>query len=296
VDESFPRVYLARGPGLAPDPQADPIGPHAELRRLALAAWRITDPAAKCAAVAAMAEALRVPGIDCDATVMLGTENETGAGTEAGRPALPRLVHPAKVPQRGLGSPTGRIALLHAVAHIEFNAINLALDAVWRFQGLPQAYYLDWMHVAAEEAVHFGLLRDELERRGARYGDHDAHDGLWDMAVRTAHDPLVRMALVPRLLEARGLDVTPALQQRLAQAGDAVAVAILQRILDDEIGHVAIGNRWYRHLCGQRGLDPVAAWADIASRHGAASPRPPFNVAARVAAGFDRAELDAWNQ
>jgi uncharacterized ferritin-like protein (DUF455 family) len=262
----------------------------AELRSLALAAWLVAEPSAKCEAVAAIAEALRLQGIACDATASLD------AGTEPGRPALPRLVHPADVPRRGLGSPAGRVALLHAVAHIEFNAINLALDAVWRFPGLPQAYYLDWMQVAAEEAVHFGLLRDELHRRGACYGDHEAHDGLWDMAVRTAHDPLVRMALVPRLLEARGLDVTPALQQRLAQAGDTVAVAILQRILDDEIGHVAIGNRWYRHLCLQRRLDPVAAWADLAARHGAASPRPPFNVAARVAAGFDPAEMDAWNR
>jgi uncharacterized ferritin-like protein (DUF455 family) len=215
--------------------------------------------------------------------------------TVPGRPARPALVHPADVPQRGLGRPEGRIALLHAVAHIEFNAINLALDAIWRFDCMPRAFYDDWARVALEESQHFCLLRDELVRRGAAYGDHDAHDGLWEMAVRTADDPLSRMALVPRLLEARGLDVTPALQRRLAQAGDDAAVAILQRILDDEVGHVAIGNRWYRHLCEARGLDAVEAWAGIAERHGASSPKPPFNVAARIAAGFDESELRAWS-
>jgi uncharacterized ferritin-like protein (DUF455 family) len=276
VYRADPAAPAVPGPGR---PSSRPV----ELRSLAHAAWSEPDPDAKCIATARLAEspacdpALRWPPV-----------------TDVGRPARPRLVHPAEVPRRGLGRPEGRIALLHAVAHIEFNAINLALDAVWRFDGMPQAFYLDWARVALEESQHFCLLRDELIRRGAAYGDRDAHDGLWDMAVRTAHDPLARMALVPRLLEARGLDVTPALQKRLAQAGDQAAVAILQRILDDEVGHVAIGNRWYRHLCQASGLDPVAAWAGIAERHGASAPKPPFNVAARIAAGFDEAELEAW--
>ncbi|HYF60807.1 MAG TPA: ferritin-like domain-containing protein [Burkholderiaceae bacterium] len=211
-----------------------------------------------------------------------------------GRPARPRLVHPREVPQRGTGSHEGRAALLHAIAHIEFNAIDLALDAAWRFPGLPAAWYADWVGVAGEEAEHFDLIADELERRGHAYGDFDAHDGLWEMAMRTRDDPLARCALVPRLMEARGLDVTPQIQRRLSQAGDAAGRALLQRILDDEVGHVAIGNRWYAWLCERAGLDPLAAWDGLAERHGASRPRPPFNVEARRAAGFSDEELARW--
>jgi uncharacterized ferritin-like protein (DUF455 family) len=259
-----------------------------EVRVLALAAWRIADPAAKSAAAIALWSRLGAGSLTCDAARSLE------AGTEPGRPARPVLVAPARVPHRGLGKPAGRVALLHAVAHIEFNAINLALDAVWRFAHMPQDFYRDWVSVAAEEAIHFGLLATELRARGADYGDLEAHDGLWEMAVKTAPDLLARMALVPRLLEARGLDVTPALQQRLAQAGDDAAVAILQRILEDEVGHVAIGNRWYGHLCERAGIDPLDAWDALAARHGASRPRPPLNVAARRRAGFTDAELDRW--
>ena len=186
-----------------------------------------------------------------------------------GRPARPVLVEPAQVPRRSPFSAEGRAALLHAVAHIEFNAINLALDAVWRFPGLPQAYYRDWLRVAAEEATHFSLLDAHLATLGHAYGDFPAHDGLWTMAERTAGDLTARMALVPRTLEARGLDATPPMQARLARAGDARAVEILDIILRDEIGHVAIGNRWYRWCCARDGLDPLRHYAALAQRHGA---------------------------
>jgi len=164
---------------------------------------------------------------------------------------------------------------------------------VWRFAGMPEAYYRDWLSVASEEALHFTLLRDHLQTLGHDYGDFDAHDGLWAMTERTADDVTARMALVPRTLEARGLDATPPMQARLAQAGDARAVEILAVILRDEVGHVAVGNHWYRWLCAQRGLDPLATYAELAVRHGAPRPRGPFNLAARRAAGFDEAELAA---
>ncbi len=183
--------------------------------------------------------------------------------------------------------------MLHAVAHIEFNAINLALDATWRFAGMPEAYYRDWLRVAAEEAHHFTLLREHLRTLGHDYGDFDAHDGLWEMCAKTAADPLARMALVPRTLEARGLDATPPMQARLAKAGDERAVAILDVILRDEIGHVAVGNRWYRFLCQREGLDPVATYDRLARDYRAPRLRGPFNIAARLAAGFTQVEVDA---
>jgi uncharacterized ferritin-like protein (DUF455 family) len=182
--------------------------------------------------------------------------------------------------------------LLHAVAHIEFNAINLALDAVWRFDAMPASFYVDWLRVASEEALHFTLLRDHLRSLDCAYGDFDAHNGLWDMTQRTAHDVVARMALVPRTLEARGLDATPPMQAKLRQAGDDRAVEILERILRDEIGHVAVGNHWYRWLCERDGLEPVTLYAQLAARYGAPRARPPFNRAARLAAGFTAAEIE----
>jgi uncharacterized ferritin-like protein (DUF455 family) len=197
------------------------------------------------------------------------------------------------VPQRSPFTTEGRAALLHAVAHIEFNAINLALDAVWRFPGLPDDFYRDWLRVASEEALHFTLLAEHLHTLGHAYGDFDAHDGLWAMTQRTAGDVTARMALVPRTLEARGLDATPPMQARLARAGDARAVAILDVILRDEIGHVAVGNHWYRWLCERDGLDPIVHFAQLCASYGAPRLRPPFNLDARRAAGFDEAELAA---
>lgn len=208
-----------------------------------------------------------------------------------GRPQKPRLVHPGRVPKRGLGSDQGRVALIHAVAHIEFNAINLALDAVCRFPGLPADYYDDWLSVAGEEALHFQMLTERLAEHGAAYGDLDAHDGLWEMAKRTDHDPLSRMALGPRLMEARGLDVTPGMIERLESVGDTRTVRILKKILQDEIGHVEKGSRWFRWLCEQRGLDPDAHFLKLIQDYVKGSLRGPFNLEARREAGFSDYEL-----
>jgi uncharacterized ferritin-like protein (DUF455 family) len=258
-----------------------------ELRALALQALAIADPQAKVAATRALWEA-HDAGLEPDPAAVLAPPPGL-----PGRPSRPRLVDPARVPQRSVASPEGRAALLHAIAHIEFNAINLALDACWRFAGLPPGFYRDWLRVAAEEALHFTLLREHLQGLGRDYGDFDAHDGLWAMAEKTAGDIVARMALVPRTLEARGLDATPAIQAKFARAGDAGAVEILDVILRDEVGHVAIGNRWYRWLCEGHGLDPVAHYQTLVHRHAAPRPKPPFNTQARRAAGFSDAEM-AW--
>src|SRR5690606_12188399 len=190
-------------------------------------------------------------------------------------------------------SAAGRAARLHALARIELNAVGLALDAVYRFRTLPPDYYGDWLRVAAEEAGHFTLLRAHLHGLGFDYGDFSAHDGLWEMARKTAHDPLVRMALVPRVLEARGLDVTPGLIAKLRGAGDTRAVEILELIRREEVGHVAIGNRWYAYLCAARGLEPLATFRRLLAEYGAPRLRPPFDFAARRRAGFTEPEL-AW--
>ncbi|WP_322104793.1 ferritin-like domain-containing protein [Paraburkholderia sp. J41] len=210
-----------------------------------------------------------------------------------GRPARPPLVEPRELKRRAMSTSQGRVVLLHALAHIEFNAINLALDAVWRFPGMPDAFYADWLKVAAEEAYHFSLLCARLADYGHAYGDFPAHNGLWEMCERTADDVLARMALVPRVLEARGLDASPPIRARLKQAGDDESAAILDIILRDEVGHVRIGNHWFRHLCDERGLDPHATWLALAERYHAPRLRGPFNFEARRSAGFDEAELDA---
>lgn len=259
-----------------------------ELRNAALRALQLADPAAKATAARQLHPA---PGAALDTAVPLQAD-----GPLPGRTDRPPLVPPAAVPRRSPFTTEGRAALLHAVAHIELNAINLALDAVWRFAGLPEAYYRDWLRVAAEEALHFTLLNEHLATLGHAYGDFAAHDGLWQMAASTAGDATARMALVPRTLEARGLDATPPMQDRLRRAGDLRAVAVLDIILRDEIGHVAIGNRWYRWLCERDGLDPVAHYAVLAARHRAPRLRGPFNLAARSAAGFTAAEIATLGQ
>lgn len=210
-----------------------------------------------------------------------------------GRPLLPELVAPSEVRQRSMATLEGRAALLHALAHIEFNAVNLALDIIWRFAGMPQAFYRDWLRVAREEAYHFDLLRQRLAALGHAYGDFPAHNGLWDMAERTREDLLARLALVPRTLEARGLDASPMIRNKLAGAGDSDSAAIVDIILRDEIGHVAIGNHWYKQQCALAGKEPVACYAELARRYGAPRLRGPFNLEARRAAGFDDAELAA---
>lgn len=257
-----------------------------ELRREALRILCIRDPATKAAAARALRAAVHENAVALDAAADLARPDGV-----PGRPERPALVPTLQVPKRSPFTPAGRAALIHAIAHIEFNAINLALDAVWRFAGMPREFYLDWLQVAAEEALHFDLLAEHLATLGHAYGDFDAHDGLWTMAERTAGDVLARMALVPRTLEARGLDATPPLQAKFARAGDLRAVEILAVILRDEVGHVRIGNRWYRQLCRERGLDPVALYPELVERFEAPRLRPPFNLEAREAAGFSAEEL-----
>ena len=211
-----------------------------------------------------------------------------------GCPQRPELRSHLDVPKRSPFTTEGLAALLHAVAHIEFNAINLALDAIWRFADMPRQYYLDWTQVAFEEAHHFSLLRAHLQSMGCDYGDFPAHTGLWDMTEKTKGDVLARMALVPRTLEARGLDATPPMQAKLRKVGTPQALAaveILDVILRDEIGHVAIGNHWYRYLCSQRRLDPVAHYAVLAQQYDAPRIKGPLNLDARRMAGFEEAEL-----
>lgn len=208
-----------------------------------------------------------------------------------GRPGKPEMVSALAVDKRKLSTPEGRAALIHSLAHIEFNAINLALDAVYRFRDLPLQYYGDWLKVAAEEARHFIMLRDHLRAMGHEYGSFTAHNGLWEMALVTAHDPLVRMALVPRVLEARGLDVLPGIMHKLASSGAHDAVAIMEIILRDEIGHVAIGNHWYAFLCHQRGLEPLATFRTLLREYNAPKLRGPLHTSARLAAGFTEAEM-----
>jgi uncharacterized ferritin-like protein (DUF455 family) len=206
------------------------------------------------------------------------------------------LVLPKEVPRRSPYTAEGHAALVHSIAHIEFNAINLALDAVWRFSGMPDAYYRDWMRVAFEESQHFTLLADHLASLGYGYGDFPAHDGLWTMAENTRHDVTTRMALVPRTLEARGLDATPIIQAKLRKVASAPAlqaVAILDTILREEVGHVAIGNHWYHWLCQREGLDSASFHGQVAKQYGGPSLKPPFNLAARKLAGFTQQELDA---
>lgn len=258
------------------------------LRSAALRTLQLDDPRHKAQAAAALLDGLRAGTLLPDPEQAI----DEPAGLP-GRPALPRLVPPREVPARSPFTQSGRAALLHAVAHIEFNAINLALDAVWRFGGMPDRFYVDWTQVAAEEALHFTLLSEHLSTLGHAYGDFEAHDGLWSMTDKTKGDALARMALVPRTLEARGLDATPPMQARLAEAGDQRAVEILDVILRDEIGHVAVGNRWYRWLCERAGLDAEQIYPTLVERYAAPRLKPPFNRPARLAAGFTDAELDA---
>ncbi|TCJ16343.1 ferritin-like domain-containing protein [Parasulfuritortus cantonensis] len=210
---------------------------------------------------------------------------------EAGRPPRPELLPARAMPRRELSGPAGHRALIHALCHIEFTAINLALDAAYRFPGMAAAFYADWLQIAAEEALHFRLLRDHLRHLGGDYGDLPAHGGLWETAMATAHDPLARMAVVPRYFEARGLDVTPGIQAKLRGYGDAAGAAILDVILRDEVGHVAAGDRWFRRLCGERGLVPAQEWPRLIAAAGLPAPRGPFNAEARARAGFPVTEL-----
>ena len=264
------------------------------LRRRALAIWQLSQPADKAAAARALPEEDPL----ADAGAGIGADEDLAAevaalGLARGRPEHPVLVDPATLPRRSVATTEGRAALIAALAHIELNAIDLACDLLWRFDGMPVPFYRQWTQVAREEALHFTLLSDHLRTLGHRYGDFPAHNALWEMAERTRDDLLARLALVPRTLEARGLDASPPIRAKLVAVGDQAGAAILDVILRDEVGHVAIGNRWYRHLCRQRNLDPIATYAELARRYRAPRPRGPFNLEARRAAGFEEAELQA---
>jgi uncharacterized ferritin-like protein (DUF455 family) len=209
-----------------------------------------------------------------------------------GRPDNPKLVHPRDVPKRGFNSESARIKLVHAIAHIEFNAINLAMDAVYRFRDMPQQYYSDWLRVADEEALHFTLLKEYLSSKGASYGDFTAHNGLWEMAVKSDNDVMVRMALVPRVLEARGLDVTPGMIEKLKKVGDMALVECLEVIYRDEIGHVQIGSHWFNEVCKQRSISPDETFKDLLDEYLEDTVFGPFDKSTREKAGFSRREIE----
>jgi uncharacterized ferritin-like protein (DUF455 family) len=257
-----------------------------DARRHALTLLQTRDPSTKAAGAQALWQAVQSGQAELAADTPWPEPADL-----PGRPPQPVLRTTLTQRSRSAFTAEGRASILHAIAHIEFNAVNLALDAVWRFAGLPRAYYQDWLRVAAEEALHFSLLREHLHTLGCDYGDFDAHDGLWQMCERTKHDFRARMALVPRTLEARGLDAAPPLQKKLGAAGDARAVEILDVILRDEVGHVAIGNRWYAWACARDGVDPETDFAALCQTHQAPRPRKPLNMAARALAGFTPAEL-----
>ncbi|MBS0287308.1 MAG: ferritin-like domain-containing protein [Proteobacteria bacterium] len=209
--------------------------------------------------------------------------------------ALPEslvLVPPKEIKKRNLTTKEGKAALIHAIAHIEYNAINIALDALYRFRDMPLSYYADWLRIAREEAYHFSLLSQHLISYGYHYGDFPAHLGLWEMVQKTSHDVLIRMALVPRLLEARGLDVTPDISRRLSQVNDMVGSEILKIIFFDEIHHVRIGNYWYYQLCRLRNLNPQETFIKLLNQYAPQQLRGPIAVHHRLKAGFDENELE----
>lgn len=208
-----------------------------------------------------------------------------------GRPDQPELVHPRDVPKRSFKSELGRVRLTHAITHIEFNAINLALDAAYRFREMPDQYYTDWLRVAAEEALHFTLLNDYLQSKGSEYGAYAAHNGLWEMALKTDHDVMVRMALVPRVLEARGLDVTPGMIEKLKCVGDHELVDCLEIIFRDEIGHVQIGSHWFNYCCQQRSLPSEQIFNQLLDDYMQGAVFGPLDEDVRIKAGFSRQEL-----
>ncbi len=251
------------------------------LTELCVRVLETSDPAEKAASAGDAATAWRDGAI---ARIGAATPPDRPA-----RPARPWLRPPRETPRRKISSGAkGRIALLHAVAHIELNAIDLAFDIVARFghEDMPRAFSDDWIAVGADEARHFTLLAGRLAELDAAYGDLDAHDGLWQAARATADDLLARLAVVPLVLEARGLDVTPSMTGRLRAAGDHRSADILQVIHGEEIAHVAAGVRWFRFLCERRGLEPAATYGALVRERFKGRIRPPFNRESRDAAGF----------
>lgn len=259
-----------------------------ELRQSALN-WLLSDtPSQKVEGITNLQKSYLAKQVSLDSTAIL---KESASSAIPGRPSKPNLVPPREVKKRSMRTTEGRAALIHALTHIEFNAINLALDAIWRFNNMPEQYYADWLKVAAEEAYHFSLLNAHLQTLGYEYGNFSGHSSLWEMVERTKGDVLARMALVPRTMEARGLDACPALRNKLAQAKDMAAAEIIDIILHDEIGHVAIGNHWYNWLCQQRDLAPIETFEALCQQYNAPKLRPPFNMDARRQAGFTEDEL-----
>ena len=253
------------------------------LRTAALGPWAQAHPVLKAQATLAL-----------DLCLPVNPEQILQAPSAGpGRSAKPLLVPHTQLKAKSMATTEGRAMLVHSIAHIELNAIDLALDVVWRFAGMPEAFYTDWVRIAQEEAKHFTLLREHLLAMGFDYGDFPAHNTLWDMAERTQGDLLARIGIVPRTMEARGLDASPGVKNKLISVGDHRAGEILDIILAEEIGHVAAGNRWYRYLCGRRGLAPVSPYAALIAQYDAPKLRPPFNMAARRLAGFEEAELAA---
>jgi len=258
-----------------------------ELREAALAILLGTDAQAKVGGLLDLFDNYQDQKIALDVSRRIDSKDSILPG----RPLKPELVLPRLVPKRRMDTPEGRAGLLHSLAHIEFNAMNLALDAIWRFPNMPKEYYEDWLKVAKEEAYHFSLVNEHLHSLGFSYGDFPAHNSLWEMVERTTDSVIARMALVPRTMEARGLDAVPAIRDRFKQIKDARAVEILEIILNDEIGHVLIGNRWFNFLCSKDNLSPIATYRELAAKYRAPVLKGPFNMVARLQAGFTAEEL-----
>ncbi len=259
-----------------------------ELRQTSLEILAITDTQIKVSRVFQLFGEYQQQLISLDLTTALNALDRDLPG----RPSRPELVLPKLVPKRRMDTPEGRAGLLHSLAHIEFNAMNLALDAIWRFPDMPQQYYEDWLKVTKEEAYHFSLVNAHMQSLGFSYGDFTAHNSLWEMVERTEDSVIARMALVPRTMEARGLDAVPAIRDRFKQINETRAVEILEIILNDEIGHVLIGNRWFNFLCDKDNRSPIAAYRELAEKYRAPVLKGPFNLEARKQAGFTVEELN----
>jgi uncharacterized ferritin-like protein (DUF455 family) len=259
-----------------------------ELRETSLAILANTNVQSKVGQLANLFDQYQAERISLNLTSKLDSQDLQLPG----RPTKPELVAPKFVPKRKMDTVEGRAILWHSLAHIEFNAMNLALDAIWRFPNMPKAYYEDWLRVAKEESYHFSLINAHLQSFGFKYGDFPAHNSLWEMVERTTDSVIARMALVPRTMEARGLDAVPEIRDRFKQIKDDRAVAILEIILHDEIGHVLVGNRWFNFLCANGNLSPITTYRELAEKYRAPTLRGPFNFDAREQAGFTSEELE----
>jgi uncharacterized ferritin-like protein (DUF455 family) len=258
-----------------------------ELRETALAILANTDVQSKVSDLLSLFDKYQNQQV----TLNISTGFDSQYLSLPGRPSKPDLVAPKWVPKRRMDTVEGRSILWHSLAHIEFNAMNLALDAIWRFPDMPKEYYEDWLRVAKEEAYHFSLANQHMQSFGFNYGDFPAHNSLWEMVERTTDSVIARMALVPRTMEARGLDAVPGIRDRFKQIKDAKAVEILEIILNDEIGHVLIGNRWFNFLCAGENLSPITTYRELARKYHAPTLKGPFNFEARKQAGFTSEEL-----